>query len=43
MHCSVRLRYLDTKKMGAEIFEELQNVVLEQNEKEIKTARKSEK
>ena len=30
-HCIVGLRHLDTKKIGAEVFEKLRNVVLEEN------------
>ena len=31
-HCFIWLRDLDTKKIGAELFRELQNLVLEENE-----------
>jgi hypothetical protein len=30
-HCSIWLRDLDTKEIGAEVFRELQNLVSEEN------------
>ena len=39
-HCFVWFRDLDTKKIGAEVFRELLNVVMEENEED-KMARES--